>query len=102
MPVLRPRALETRAAASPWSAQEVRALAQRSANAAKEIKDLISTSRTEVESGVKLVGETGETLNLIIERVGEIDAVVADIASGAADQATALQGSTLPSTRWIR
>ena len=72
-------------------AQEVRALAQRSANAAKEIKDLISTSRTEVESGVKLVGETGETLNLIIARVGEIDAVVSDIASGAADQATALQ-----------
>lgn len=72
-------------------AQEVRALAQRSANAAKEIKDLISTSRTEVESGVKLVGETGETLNLIIERVSEIDNVVATIAAGANDQATALQ-----------
>jgi methyl-accepting chemotaxis protein len=71
-------------------AQEVRALAQRSANAAKEIKDLISTSHTEVESGVRLVAKTGETLNLIVERVGEIDSVVADIAAGAADQATAL------------
>lgn len=71
-------------------AQEVRALAQRSANAAKEIKDLISTSRAQVESGVTLVGETGEALHQIVERVGEIDLVVAAIATGASEQATAL------------
>ena len=46
-------------------AQEVRELAQRSATAAKEIKDLISNSTSEVESGVKLVRDTGEALKTI-------------------------------------
>jgi methyl-accepting chemotaxis protein len=46
-------------------AQEVRELAQRSAKAAKEIKDLIRSSSVEVKNGVKLVSETGEALKAI-------------------------------------
>jgi methyl-accepting chemotaxis protein/methyl-accepting chemotaxis protein-1 (serine sensor receptor) len=72
-------------------ASEVRALAQRSAEAAKEIKGLISTSTSEVSEGVKLVAETGGALVRIVEKIGEINAVVADIASGALEQAAGLQ-----------
>jgi len=72
-------------------ASEVRALAQRSADAAKEIKGLISTSTTQVDQGVKLVGETGKSLERIMAQVTEINDVVAGIAAGAKEQATALQ-----------
>ena len=72
-------------------ASEVRALAQRSADAAKEIKGLISTSTTQVDHGVKLVGETGKSLERIMAQVTEINGVVASIAAGAKEQATALQ-----------
>ena len=71
-------------------AQEVRALAQRSAGAAKEIKELISLSGKEVETGVHLVSETGKSLGSIAARVVEIDSVVTAIAAGAREQATAL------------
>jgi methyl-accepting chemotaxis protein len=71
-------------------ASEVRALAQRSANAAKEIKALISTSTSQVERGAKLVAETGKSLTLMLASVAEIDTVVADIADGAREQATGL------------
>jgi methyl-accepting chemotaxis protein len=72
-------------------ASEVRALAQRSADAAKEIKGLISTSTTQVDHGVKLVAETGKSLERIMTQVAEINEVVAGIAAGAGEQATALQ-----------
>jgi methyl-accepting chemotaxis protein len=72
-------------------ASEVRALAQRSADAAKEIKGLISNSSAQVDSGVKLVAETGRVLERISEQVAEINRVVADIAAGAQEQATSLQ-----------
>ena len=72
-------------------ASEVRALAQRSAEAAKEIKALVSNSGAQVESGVKLVAESGKTLESIIAQVSEINRAVAEIASGAQQQATALQ-----------
>ena len=72
-------------------ASEVRALAQRSADAAKEIKGLISTSTTQVDFGVKLVAETGKSLERIIAQVTEINSVVAEIAAGAHEQATGLQ-----------
>ena len=55
-------------------AQEVRALAQRSADAAKEIKTLISTSSQQVNQGVSMVGQTGEALEAIVTKVGEIHA----------------------------
>jgi methyl-accepting chemotaxis protein len=72
-------------------ASEVRALAQRSADAAKQIKVLISTSTTQVDIGVRLVAETGRALERIIVQVTEINGVVADIAAGAQEQATGLQ-----------
>ena len=71
-------------------AQEVRALAQRSAEAAKEIKTLISSSTAQVSQGVNLVGQTGEALQRIVLKVGEIDALVTEIAASAAEQATGL------------
>jgi uncharacterized protein YukE len=72
-------------------ASEVRALAQRSAQAAKEIKALISDSAGQVDVGVKLVAETGRSLERIMAQVTEINAVVGDIAAGAQEQSTALQ-----------
>jgi methyl-accepting chemotaxis protein len=72
-------------------ASEVRALAQRSAEAAKEIKALISTSTAQVEEGVKLVGETGAALQRIETQVSEINDVVATMTTSAEEQATSLQ-----------
>ena len=71
-------------------ASEVRALAQRSADAAKEIKRLISASARQVEQGVSLVGQTGEALVAIVQQVAEIDGIVGDIAASAQEQATGL------------
>jgi methyl-accepting chemotaxis protein len=72
-------------------ASEVRALAQRSAEAAKEIKGLISASTSHVDNGVKLVAETGQSLERIMSQVTEINRVVSEIAKGAQEQATGLQ-----------
>ncbi len=72
-------------------ASEVRALAQRSAEAAKEIKGLISASTAQVEQGVDLVAETGKALERIFAQVAEIDTIVSEIATSAQDQATGLQ-----------
>ena len=71
-------------------ASEVRALAQRSADAAKEIKTLISTSTRQVATGVECVGQTGTALQRIISQVGELNDVVVQIASSAQEQATGL------------
>ncbi|MDE2239473.1 MAG: HAMP domain-containing protein [Rhodospirillales bacterium] len=71
-------------------ASEVRALAQRSADAAKEIKSLISTSTRQVVSGVDLVGQTGTALARIVSQIGEINGVVRQIAASAQEQATGL------------
>ena len=72
-------------------ASEVRALAQRSAEAAKDVKTRISTSSLQVEAGVQLVGETGTALEHIINRIGEIDALVSEIAQSTVQQSTGLQ-----------
>lgn len=71
-------------------ASEVRALAQRSAEAAKEIKSLISTSSQQVDTGVKLVGQAGEALTRIVHGVNEINGLVSEIAASAQEQSTAL------------
>jgi methyl-accepting chemotaxis protein len=71
-------------------ATEVRALAQRSADAAKEIKGLISDSSEQVVSGVKLVGETGKSLTRIVEHVTQLNELVAGIAASAHEQASGL------------
>ena len=72
-------------------AQEVRELAQRSAGAAKEIKNLITTSNSQVEQGVQLVGETGRALELIVTEVQDINRHVAAIAESAQEQSSGLQ-----------
>lgn len=71
-------------------AQEVRALAQRSADAAKEIKVLIANSSAQVDRGVKLVGETGRALTSIAGKVSEIDTLISEIAQSSREQATGL------------
>ena len=89
-PASKPRAPARRGAASPVVAAEVRGLSQRSAEAAKEIKALIAKSARHVGRGVKQVGETGRALERLLEQVAEINAVVADIAAGAKEQASGL------------
>ena len=72
-------------------ANEVRALAQRSADAAKDIKQLITTSSGQVGEGVTLVGETGALLERIVTRVGEVSSLMQEIAQSAENQASNLQ-----------
>ena len=71
-------------------ASEVRARAQRAAEAAKEIKTLIAASTRQVESGVRLVGETGTALAGIVNKVSEISGLVSEIAASSQEQATGL------------
>ncbi|MCR9127183.1 MAG: methyl-accepting chemotaxis protein [Rhodobacteraceae bacterium] len=71
-------------------ASEVRALAQRSSDAAKEIKTLINGSAAQVGRGVDLVARTGTALAGIVERVNLISVRMKDIASGSAEQAAGL------------
>ena len=68
-------------------ASEVRALAQRSADAAQNIKELITTSTLQVEDGVALVDETGAKLREIVDQVAEIDTLIGDIARSTEAQA---------------
>jgi Methyl-accepting chemotaxis protein len=72
-------------------AQEVRELAQRSANAAKDIKALITKSSEEVSGGVTLVRATGDALRQISEQVAKINDHIASIATAAREQSTGLQ-----------
>ncbi len=72
-------------------ASEVRALAQRSADAAKDVKTRITASSNQVASGVALVSETGDALQRIIGRIGEISTLVATMATAAEHQANGLQ-----------
>jgi len=72
-------------------ANEVRALAQRSAEAAKDIKALIMTSAQQVEEGVGLVGETGSMLGRIVARVAEVNALIASVSETTETQAAGLQ-----------
>ncbi|MBB4216502.1 methyl-accepting chemotaxis protein [Rhizobium sp. BK212] len=71
-------------------AQEVRELAQRSAQAAKEIKDLIRNSSVEVESGVKLVSETGVALKTIEDYIVTVNQHMDAIATSAKEQSLGL------------
>ena len=72
-------------------AQEVRELAQRSANAAKEIKTLINTSEVQVREGVDLVGKAGGALENIAEQVIQINGLIRQISSSASEQAVGLK-----------
>lgn len=72
-------------------ASEVRALAQRSSDAAMGIKQLIANSGAQVNRGVELVGRTGEVLKAIVEQINGIGTTMRQVASAAADQANMLQ-----------
>lgn len=72
-------------------AQEVRELAQRSATAARDIKGLIGHSAREVETGVRLVGETGEALRAIEAHIRAINSHMDAIATASGEQSSGLQ-----------
>ena len=72
-------------------ASEVRALAQRSSEAAKEIKSLITDSAKQVKKGVVLVGEAGTVLQGIVSGVQNISALISGIAAGASAQSSGLK-----------
>ena len=69
-------------------ASEVRALAQRSSEAAKKIKDLITQSSSHVSDGVENVGQTGKVLKEIVEAVAKVSESVASISAAAQEQST--------------
>jgi methyl-accepting chemotaxis protein len=69
-------------------ASEVRTLAQRSSQAAKDIKDLITNSNGQVKAGVNLVNQAGMALAEIVESIKAVAAVVSDIAGASIEQAS--------------
>lgn len=73
-------------------ASEVRSLAQRSADAAREIKTLIASSGERVAAGVSLVGQTGDAFEVLIGKVTEISTLVAEITNSAKEQSIGLTG----------
>lgn len=72
-------------------ANEVRALAQRCADAASDIKKLISESNSHIDGGVVLVRRSGEALEQIMQNVGEVSHLIEEIARSSVDQATGVQ-----------
>ena len=71
-------------------ANEVRTLAQRSSDAAQEIKTIITESLKHVKKGVQLVDQTGTELDGIVEQVISCSTLVSDISTATVEQATAL------------
>jgi methyl-accepting chemotaxis protein len=72
-------------------AAEVRNLAQRSANAAKEIKSLISESASKVESGSRLVGAAGTTMEEIVQSVKRVTDIMAEISAASKEQSAGIE-----------
>ncbi len=72
-------------------ASEVRALAQRTSDAAKEIRELIATAETQVRSGVESVDRTGAVLASLASQVNDIDKMVRRISDTANEQASSLK-----------
>lgn len=75
-------------------ASEVRSLAQRSAQAAKEIKGLIADSVDRVDGGAKLVAEAGETMENVVDSFRQVAGLVTDIASASQEQASGISQVT--------
>jgi ABC-type transporter Mla subunit MlaD len=71
-------------------ASEVRNLAQRSAEAAKEIKNLIEDSVNKVTEGTKLVNESGETLKEIVDAVKKVSDIVSEISAASQEQSSGI------------
>ena len=74
-------------------ASEVRSLTQRSASAAKKIKELIGTSVNRVETGSRLVEDAGKTMDEIVASVHSVTRIMAAIAAASAEQSRALNGT---------
>jgi methyl-accepting chemotaxis protein len=72
-------------------ASEVRTLAQRSSQAAKDIKDLITNSNGQVQQGVDLVNKAGASLKEIVDAIKEVAGLVSDIAGASIEQATGVE-----------
>jgi methyl-accepting chemotaxis protein len=72
-------------------ASEVRTLAQRSSQAAKDIKDLITNSSGQVQEGVQLVNQAGAALVEIVESIKEVAGIVSEIAAASQEQATGIE-----------
>jgi methyl-accepting chemotaxis protein len=72
-------------------ASEVRSLAQRSSQAAKDIKDLITTSTRQVEDGVDLVNKTGVSFKEIADSIKKVAEIVADIATASSEQSSGIE-----------
>jgi methyl-accepting chemotaxis protein len=72
-------------------AGEVRKLAQRSADAAKEIKALIADSVSKVEDGGRLVEQSGQTLRVIVDAIKKVSDIVAEITAAAREQASGIE-----------
>jgi len=83
-------------------ASEVRALAQRSSDAAKDIKDLIVASSESVEKGVVLVDKTGAALDSIMSKVTNMNELVSEIASSASEQSTTIVEVTSRKLFYVR
>jgi methyl-accepting chemotaxis protein len=75
-------------------ASEVRSLAQRSATAAKEIKNLIQDSVRKVEAGSELVNRSGQTLTEIVASVERVTGIVGEIAAASREQAVGIEQVT--------
>jgi methyl-accepting chemotaxis protein len=72
-------------------AAEVRTLAQRSAQAAKEIKSLIDTSVAQVQDGSGLVNRAGQTMSEIVTAVGQVRGIIAEISAASQEQRTGIE-----------
>jgi methyl-accepting chemotaxis protein len=71
-------------------AGEVRSLAQRSAQAAKEIRSLIASSGEQVEAGARLVGDAGSTMQQVVDQVRQVASLVGEISHAAAEQSSGI------------
>ncbi|WP_206057307.1 methyl-accepting chemotaxis protein [Nitratireductor sp. XY-223] len=68
-------------------AQEVRALAQRSTDAAKEIETLVSDTKSRIDAGVEAVGKAGTAIDEVVDRFGDIDTAIARTVEGSGQEA---------------
>ncbi|PDT03201.1 globin-coupled sensor protein [Rhizobium chutanense] len=75
-------------------AQEVRALAQRSAEAAREIKTLVTVTKAQVDAGVQMVGRTQDSIGSIVRQVTDINAAISGIATRTGEHAESLDSVT--------
>jgi methyl-accepting chemotaxis protein len=80
-------------------ASEVRSLAQRSAAAAKEIKDLIGNSTEKVDTGTRLADAAGRTMEEIVGSVKKVTDIIAEIAAAGQEQSSGIEQVNLAVTR---